>query len=736
MKIKLNADNLRKKIKDIRDLADRADTAKTKIDEAFERESDPVSLDDFLTRSNDGIQRVRTVADKVEKSMNTIISLNENGVGKMEGDDYTLDIPDDAHVTDSNSLEDWAGKEQAAADADDLKGYTKGGLKRTNRSYDEVIHSIDKNKTNSRYAVKFIDSVGAENLTQIPLSVSTNMSKELCADPINAPGNLALLFGDVLSSASREWDEGKSSDVAKKIAGSINDTSQANGGENSQRIKVLNAMMGGHDSDGNGVNDLKFGKSFLVNLATEAEKIDYKMSMAFAAGRRSTSLPDQKIYEQSGDPLAGVLDAMGNNAEAALEFLAPAKSGEPGIADTTRLDRLTHRWDDLKANKLDHLGRDGFSGLTAAIAAASQKRASTNTAERSRADTLSDDAIHFVAGNVNKDLYSDSSKKRLAVLLANCSGEVTASWGTTGGQLAATGESPFNKATGDDLNKLAYRIVDNRDAASTLSAGLADYAKRKSQNFLQNNQDQSEGTRLDGIREAYGDGTKAMSHLQGLGEIRAEELTEKKDKAADAAKRSTTTALNVFSTVLSAGLGAVGGPAGSTAAAIAGGASKTVPIVNAFANPIMTDNITGEAGQAKKVISNVSPDGKEEIWAASVQDAADAGLLQESVFSTPVKHKDKYGNDVETPAHDHYKWIVPKPGGGYTIDLSKGDENAAKEVGTWTKTARDAIADRNVGDGEQPPIDKNLSALEPDGKTGDGKAEGETAARSLKGNGG
>ena len=730
MKIKLNADNLRKKIKDIRDLADRAETARTQIDAAFERESDPVSPDDFLTRSSDGIQRVRTVADKVEKSMNTIISLNENGVGKMEGDDYTLDIPDDAHVTDSNSLEDWAGKEQAAADADDLKGYTKGGSKRTSRSYDEVIHSIDKNKTNSRYAVKFIDSVGAENLTQIPLSVSTNMSKELCADPINAPGNLALLFGDVLSSASREWDEGKSSDVAKKIAGSINNP------ENFQRIQVLNAMMGGHDSDGNGVNDLKFGKSFLLNMATEAEKLDYRMSTANAVVNKIQSSPDPRIHKQSGDPMAGVLDAMGNNAEAALEFLAPAKSGEPGTADTTRLDKLTHRWDDLKANKLDHLGRDGFSGLTAAIAAASQKRASTNTAERSRADTLSDDAIHFVAGNVNKDLYDDSSKKRLAVLLANCSGEVTASWGTTGGQLAATGESPFNKATGDDLNKLAYRIVDNRDAASTLSAGLADYAKRKSQNFLQNNQDQSEGTRLDGIREAYGDGTKAMSHLQGLGEIRAEELTEKNAEAAADAKRSTTTALNVFSTVLSAGLGAVGGPAGSTAAAIAGGASKTVPIVNAFANPIMTDNITGEAGQAKKVISNVSPDGKEEIWAASVQDAADAGLLQESDFSTPVKHKDKYGNDVETPAHDHYKWIVPKPGGGYTIDLSKGDENAAKEVGTWTKTARNATENRNVGDGEQPPIDKNLSALEPDGKTGDGKAEGETAARSLKGNGG
>ena len=727
MKIKLNADNLRKKIKDIRDLADRAETARTQIDAAFERESDPVSPDDFLTQSNDGIQRIRTVADKVEKSMNTIISLNENGVGKMEGDDYTLDIPDDAHVTDSNSLEDWAGKEQAAADADDLESYTKGGSKRTNRSYDEIIRSIDKNKTNSRYAAAFIDSVGAENLTQIPLHVNTSMSRELCADPKNAPDNLAALFGDVLSSASREWDDNKSSEVAKKIVGPLNDP------ENYRRVKVLNAMMGGHDADRNGVNDLKFGKSFLLNMATEAEKLDYQ-SIMIAASENKEPMSEGRpgIVRQSADPLAGVLDAMGNNEEAALEFLAPAKSGEPGTADTARLDRLTHRWDELESLPSS---RDGFSALTAAIAAASKLRASNNTAERSRADTLSDDAIHFVAGNVSKDLYDDSAKKRLAVLLANCSGEVTASWSAQGGhgQLAVANKTHFN-ATADDLDKLAYRIVDNRDAASTLSAGLANYAKTESQRGLLNNKDQPESMRLDGIRGAYANGTKAVSHLQGLGEIRAEQLTENNAAAAAAAKESTTTAVNVFSAVLSTGLGAVGGPAGVATAA--SGASKALPVVTAFANPIIIDNLTGDAGKAKKVTSNVPSDSKEAIWAASVQDAADANLLQESDFSTPVTHKDKDGNEVETPAHDYYKWIVPKPGGGYTIDLSKGGDNAAAELGTWTKTARDANADRNVGDGEQPPIDKNLSFLEPDGKTGDGKAEGETAGRSLKGNGG
>ena len=723
MKIKLNANNLRKKIKDIRDLADRAETAKTKIDEAFERESDPVSPDDFLTQSNDGIQRVRTVADRVEKSMNTIISLNKNGVGKMEGDDYTLDIPDDAHVTDSNSLEDWAGKEQAKVDAEELKQYTIKKHVRTKRKYDDIIASIERNKTNPRYAESFVDSVGAENLTQIPLNAYT-YGRELDQRHPKTPSYLAALLGDVLSAASRKWDDGKSSDMAKKILGSTNDRQYF------ERTKVLNAMMGGHDADGNGVNDLKFGKSFLVSMATEAEKVD-RGTFTKDPAPYIRSMPDDKILnQQSADPLAGILDAMGNNDEAALEFLAPPKSGEPGIADTTRLDRLTHRWDNLQANKVNEHGRDGFSGLTAAIAAASKMRASTNTAERSRADMLSDDAIHFVAGNVNKDLYNDSSKKRLAVLLANCAGEVTASWSKQGGhgQLAVANKTHFN-ATADDLDKLAYRIVDNRDAASTLSAGLANYAKTESQRGLLNNKDQPESMRLDGIRGAYANGTKAVSHLQGLGEIRAEQLTENNAAAAAAAKESTTTAVNVFSAVLSTGLGAVGGPAGTAV-------TTAAPAVTAFVNPIIIDNIAGDAGKAKKVTSNVPSDTNEAMWAASVQDAANAGLLQESDFSTPVAHKDKDGNDVETPAHDYYKWIVPKPGGGYTIDLSKGGDNAAAELGTWTDAARNAIADRNVGDGEQPPIDKNLSFLEPDGKTGDGKAEGETAGRSLKGNGG
>ena len=78
-------------------------------------------------------------------------------------------------------------------------------------------------------------------------------------------------------------------------------------------MKALNAMLGGHDADGNGVNDLKFGKSFLLNLATEAEKLDYKTTIDHNTERGYRAPSDLEISQQSADPLAGILDAMGNN---------------------------------------------------------------------------------------------------------------------------------------------------------------------------------------------------------------------------------------------------------------------------------------------------------------------------------------------------------------------------------------------------------------------------------------
>lgn len=125
-------------------------------------------------------------------------------------------------------------------------------------------------------------------------------------------------------------------------------------------------------------------------------------------------------------------------------------------------------------------------------------------------------------------MYSDSAKSRLGMLIANCAAEATASWSTGGGNgpLKATDKTEF-KATAEDLNKLVHRVVDDPSAAVTISAGLADYARSESQRGLKVNEKNPPETRLEGISSAYENGSKAVWHLEGLAEVKADELTKK-----------------------------------------------------------------------------------------------------------------------------------------------------------------------------------------------------------------
>ena len=719
MKVKLNADNLKKEIKKIRDLASTAETHRTTIDTECTNEHDPVSPTDFLEQSEIKIGNVRTAANEIESSMNTIISLNENGVGKMEGDNYTVDIPDSANITNSASLSEWASKEQAATDARDLQEVLNGDRKLPSRSYDQIVASIERNKQNGIYAEAFIDSVGPQNLTNLPLLVSSGqLSRELCADPENAPNNLAALLGDVLSTASRFWPAGKSAKVAEQIIGSVDEQNEYG------KITVLNAIMGGHDRDGDGVNDLNFDKQFLLDMGVAAEKLDYKYIAAAALEAKARI--GTYLSNQSFDPLAGILDAMGNNPDAALEFLAPAQKNKPGVADTSRLEKLSKRWQVFKDVDEQLWDQGGFTGLSAALAAASTRRSSPDAAVKARADKLADNTIQYVAANVYSGLYSESAKTRMGMFIANCSAEATSAWSSVGGngQLISEDNTVF-KAHAAQLNAIVYHVIDNPSAAATISAGLANYARGASQRGLEKNGDKSADVRLQGIKEAYGNASKAASYLQGLSEVKAQQLTDDNAANAAAAKESTTTVVNVFETVISAGIDAVGGPVAST------GFSGATTLLN----PIIVDAATGDAGKAKQVtVPAASDDSKTEaLTAAALQDAANAGLLQQSDFSVPYADKDDQGNVTETASHEHYKWIVPKKGGGYTIDLSKGGSDAAKEVVTWAHVAGSPTSDRVVGEeGEEPPADEAIAKLEPTGKPGDGKAEGVTAGTNQR----
>ena len=80
---------------------------------------------------------------------------------------------------------------------------------------------------------------------------------------------MVVAWGGVLASASTIWDEERSQEVADAISGSVDEEGEYG------RVTALNAILS-RDDDGNGVNDLDFGSSFLIDLANKLDDIDYK----------------------------------------------------------------------------------------------------------------------------------------------------------------------------------------------------------------------------------------------------------------------------------------------------------------------------------------------------------------------------------------------------------------------------------------------------------------------------
>ena len=139
------------------------------------------------------------------------------------------------------------------------------------------------------------------------------------------------------------------------------------------------AMLGGHDADGDHVNDLKFNRYLLIGLAEHLDDIDLDDVTAEMHKSQFYSRAGMVLPDGCTDPMAGVLDAMGNNRFAALGYLAP--TANDGSVDTSR------------------------------VAAASCLRTSALGAQSERAAQLAGHAIHGLGSRTGDktDLYNDDA---------------------------------------------------------------------------------------------------------------------------------------------------------------------------------------------------------------------------------------------------------------------------------------------------------------------------------------
>ena len=359
-----------------------------------------------------------------------------------------------------------------------------------------------------------------------------------------------------------------------------------------------------------------------------------------------------RMSGSASDSVDEALAAIGDDPQAALEYLAPEEDGStdengtwvPGQTTVDQWTMLTSRdW-----NK----HTPGLDALTAVMGVASsfRNRAPSETdpdvpaTADARATYACGRAMSYFGGEeFTKKDFTDTMKRNLAVVAANSSQDVAAaaarrSLGTdaTSAGLAAT-----------DISTLIYRFGDHQDAMTTLATGLGQYHHNKLEETM-NDPDASKGS----LRNTYQRVAASSSYLQTLSEFRFAD-----DKKKDSEEQTTTvdTSLSVLNAVSAAGLTALT----DEAAAFTTGSTIAKPLVSSQ----VTDALGMSTGDPYTGL-------KAQSYAAG---------LNYGLFSTD---SDKGGQRAIDTAKDH-DWYHEDENGNPAIDTTALTGDQASDAVTW-----------------------------------------------------
>jgi len=427
-----------------------------------------------------------------------------------------------------------------------------------------------------------------------------------------------------------------------------------------------------------------YGTDFLTNLADKLEDRDpdalVPAYQVFANNKTSTS-----------DPMDGVLTAMGNNPDAALEYLTPEGDGSvdedgvwvPGQTTVDRWTMLTSRdW-----------GEDasGLDALTAVMGAASSFRNRAPSETDPDVPTTADARATYACGRAmsyfggegfTKKDFTDTMKRNLAVVVANSSEDVSTA--AINGALGTGATSSGLAAT--DISSLIYRFGDNQDAMTTLATGLGQYHHNKLKEAM-NDPDANENGLGDGYRQV----AASSSYLRTLSEFRFAD-----DKKKDSEERKTTvdTSLSVLNAVGAAGLTALTDGAAAPALAFTTGST--------IAKPLISSQVTDALGTPTDRPADSDP--YTDLKAQSYADGLNYGL-----FSTD---SDKGRQRAIDTAKDH-DWYHEDENGNPAIDTTAltGDQ-ALDAVAAWKEDEVCNDDDLNTLD----DLDTSITAGNTDGE--------------------
>ena len=617
------------------------------------------------------INALGEVIDGLQERLQVIIDLNTDGISTTSSDgvpgyylpDGTADTVENVKSYNTEAVA------TARADADALTQATasSNGTAEDGRTVDEVLDSLTINQDNPVYGAAVVtEAGGAQAYLDLLYSVNDyyeNDYKGKCPEDHFQVASQVL--GYVLAAAS-QWEGGT---LADDLYETIDSQNGAPG--NMAAINMLLSAPAAH-----------YGTDFLTNLADKLEDRDpdalVPAYQVFANNKTSTS-----------DPMDGVLTAMGNNPEAALEYLTPEGGGsidENGVwvPSQTTVDR----WTMLTSRDWDE-DAPGLDALTAVMGVASsfRNRAPSETdpdvpaTADARATYACGRAMSYFGGEgFTKKDFTDTMKRNLAVVVANSPEDVAAA--AVKGALGAGATSAGLTAT--DISSLIYRFGDHQDAMTTLATGLGQYHHNKLEEAM-NDPDANEDDLGDGYRQM----AASSSYLQTLSEFRFAD-----DKKKDSEERKTTvdTSLSVLNAVGAAGLTALT----DEAAAFTTGSTIAKPLVSSQ----VTDALGTSTGDPYTGL-------KAQSYAAG---------LNYGLFSTD---SDKGRQRAIDTARSH-SWYHEDENGNPAIDTTALTGDQASDAVAWRENQVTNSDDKGV----LKDLDLSITA---------GKTDGEDSAKTRNG---
>lgn len=560
--IQINLDKMLSVINNLDERAAIVDDERRKIDDESSHNHDPVEFVVEATEVSPVLsspttlslawcanlhtcaEGLRSLADELRVRRQEAIDLNSNGITtNPSGGVATYYLPDPPpDVTDVDAY--WARTDTVAnvqaynsqsvatakSEAAELEEALANGRSSRGRTPEEIIEQINKHRDIPTYGLAFCMTMGVDTMLDAPLNAQADTNYAHEEQPAIIP-TMIDTFGHLMCAASSlsepsSYPVASSPDSAHQysLAGSIYEAVTEEGHEG--RATALDAYM---TADGT-----VYDTDFLVGLGGYMEGIeewpDEPRGVTWTTNSRNDDYGARYLPGHSTDPLAAVLNAMGNNPEAANAYLAPPDEDYSPLIDNEGGDDYW-RPSDLAQQRMEMLASrewtpQSLEGLSSAFAAVSANRAPApgNDTDH-RAAWATGQGILMLA---KQNLPNGTVDENIGIMLGNFGPEVVGIANRSGivpddyevYQTSSVATGADGESIEAALAHLLWEASDSAQANHYIVRGTTVYTAARASAAVQAD---TSGNPLAAIKVTYDDQASVLDLISALSQDRADD---------------------------------------------------------------------------------------------------------------------------------------------------------------------------------------------------------------------